>query len=174
MSVCQLVFITTFVLRFFLHMKKLLLTSVLLATVFIVIGGMNALNKIQGIYEASNDKINNQTTSFQSAKYEDCITKDDLPDGFLLYTHELTNPHANWDIEKVNESVQKYGKSLDSTIKNLSTVDAHEFIHHTFNKAKSALATDSISDIKKHYHAEMMKLCYTRDKLLSQNTVGVL
>ena len=174
MSVYRLVFITTFVLRFFLHMKKLLLTSILLTTVFIVIGGMNALDKIQGIHAASNDKVNNQTTSFQSPKYDDCITKRNFPDGFLLYTHELTNPQANWDIEKVNESVQKYGKSLDSTIKNLSTVDAHEFIHQTFNKAKSALATDSISDIKKHYHAEMMKLCYTRDKLLNQNTVGVL
>lgn len=174
MSVYQFDFIVTFALRFFLLMKKLLLTYILLATVFIVIGGMNALAKIQGIYEASNDKVNNPTTSFQFAKYEDCITKEDFPDGFLLYTHELTNPDANWDIEKVNESVQKYGKSLDSTIKNLSTVDAHEFIHQTFIKSKSALATDSISDIKKHYHSEMMRLCFTRDQLLNQNTVGVL
>ena len=39
----------TFVLRFFLHMKKLLLTSVLLATVFVVLGSMDAFQRIEGI-----------------------------------------------------------------------------------------------------------------------------
>lgn len=155
-------------------MKKILLTSVLLLTLLIVLGGMNAFESLEGIYMVSDKNLNIQTTAVQHAKYDDCITKNDFPEGYLLYTHEITNQHSDWDIEKVNQSVQKYSESLDSTLKNLSTVDAHEFIHKAFQKAKSDVENNDVSDIRKHYHGEIMRICYTRDKLLNQNTAGIL
>jgi len=155
-------------------MKKLLLISILLVMVFLVYGGMNVVQKIEGIEMVSDNNVSTHTPEVQFAKYDDCITENDFPDGYLLYTHEITNQHSGWDIEKVNESAQKYSKSLDSTLKNLSTVDAHEFIHKAFLKAKSDVENGNVSEIRKHYLGEIMRLCYNRDRLLNQNTVGIL
>lgn len=155
-------------------MKKLLLTSVLLATVFMVLGSMNVFKRMETFSIASETNSKIGSNPVKQVKYDDCISEEDFPKGYLLYTHELTNQHSDWDIVKVNESVQKYGKSLDSTLKNLSTVDAHEFIHQAFQKAKKAVEDENTSDIRKHYHGEIMRICYNRDKHLNQNTAGIL
>lgn len=154
-------------------MKKLLLTSILLATVFAVLGSMNAFQRIESINVAETNS-NAGAPAVYSVKYNDCIGEDDFPDGYLLFTHDITIKHTDWDITKVNESAQKYAKSLDSTLKNLSTVDAHEFIHQAFQTSKKAVDTEHISDIQKHYHGEIMRMCYTRDKQLNKNKAGIL
>ncbi|MDF0717801.1 hypothetical protein PY092_16680 [Muricauda sp. 334s03] len=154
-------------------MKKLLLTSILLATVFAVLGSMDAFQKMEGINVAETNS-NLGAPPVHSVKYDDCITESDFPDGYTVYTHDITNQHSDWDIMKVNESIQKYTKSLDSTLKNLNTVDAHEFIHQAFQKSKSAVETENISNIQKHYHGEIMRICYAKDKQLNQNKVGIL
>ncbi|WP_127138710.1 hypothetical protein [Flagellimonas oceanensis] len=154
-------------------MKKLLLTSVLLATVFVVLGSMDAFQRIEGINVAETNS-NAGFTPVHSIKYNDCIGEDDFPEGYLIFTHEITNQHTDWDIIKVNESVQKYAKSLDSTLKNLNTVDAHEFIHQAFQISKDAVDTEHISDIQKHYHGEIMRMCLARDKQLNKNKAGIL
>ncbi|MCR9227055.1 MAG: hypothetical protein NXH90_06535 [Flavobacteriaceae bacterium] len=153
-------------------MKKLLLTSILLATVVMVLGGMNAFQKMEGINIASKTNSNLYANPIQAVKYDDCIVEDDFPHGYLLFTHEITNLYSDWDIVKVNESIQKYSKSLDSTLKNLNTVDAHEFIHQAFWKAKGTVENQNTSEIQKHYHGEIMRICYARDKHLNQNTIG--
>jgi len=56
----------------------------------------------------------------------------------------------------------------------LSTVDAHDFIHQAFQKAKNAIGNKDISDIQKHYHFEIMRICYDSDKSLNQNAAGRL
>lgn len=157
-------------------MKKLLFTSVLLATVFVVLSSMDVFQKMEGINVASetNSKADITPTSVHVVKYVDCITENDLPEGYAIYTHDISNHHSDWDIMKVNESIEKYAKSLDSTLKNLNTVDAHEFIHQAFEKSKNVVKNEDISDIQKHYHGEIMRLCYTRDKQLNQNKAGIL
>jgi len=152
-------------------MKKLLLTSVLLATVFTVLSNMNVFQKMEAINVT---ETNSNVSATHSVKYDDCITEDDFPESYLLYTHDITDQHSDWEIMKVNESIQKYVKSLDSTIKNLNTVDAHEFIHQAFQKSKNAVETENISSIQKHYHGEIMRICHSRDKQLNQNKVGIL
>ncbi|MEC8830886.1 MAG: hypothetical protein VX772_00860, partial [Bacteroidota bacterium] len=126
-------------------MKKVLLTSILLASVCIVLGGMNAFQKMvpSNYVSKSNASFSGETENI--VKYPDCITEEDFPSGYLLYTHEITNQHSDWDIVKVNSSVKKYSSSLDSTVKNLSTVDAHDFLHQAFEKAKAAVDDDNAS-----------------------------
>lgn len=153
-------------------MKKLLLTSILMATVVMVLGGMNAFQSMEVSNIASKNNSKLYGNPMNLVKYDDCIVEEDFPLGYLMFTHEITNVHDHWDIMKVNESVQKYSKSLDSTLKNLSTVDAHEFIHQAFMQSKNAVEDDNTSDILKHYHGEIMRICYARDKHLNQNTIG--
>ncbi|WP_318311881.1 hypothetical protein [Flagellimonas crocea] len=150
-------------------MKKFVFTLILFATVCVVLGSIKAFDTIEEFNFISKSNPTVQGNSVQPVKYHDCITENDFPDGYLLYTHEITNQDSHWDILKVNESVKKYGHSLDSTVKNLSTVDAHNFIHQAFQKAKNIVAEDSISDIQKHYQGEIMRICYDRDRYLNQN-----
>nr|WP_297782624.1 hypothetical protein [uncultured Allomuricauda sp.] len=150
-------------------MKKIVFTSILLATVFIVLGGMNAFQKIESLNFASKSDSNMEEPVY-TVKYNDFITEVDFPDGYSLDTMEATN-HVDWNFLKVNESVKKYGNSLDSTLKNLNTLDAHNFIHQAFNKAKSAVSKSDISDIQKYYHCEIMRVCYDRDRSLNQSTI---
>ena len=174
MSGCRFIFMTTFVLRFFLLMKKIVITSVLLATVFIVLGGMDAFQRMERIGFVSKVDSNIQVDTIYAVKYDDCIMESDFPNGYPLYSKQLKNEDVDWYFTKVNESAKKYGKSLDSTLKNLSTVDAHDFIHQAFQKAKNAIGNKDISDIQKHYHFEIMRICYDSDKSLNQNAAGRL
>ncbi len=155
-------------------MKKLLLTSILLAIVFITLSAMNAFQEMQGIDFTSKTNSKEQMESVYVVKYDDCITENDFPEGYLVSKNENTGQDVDWNIMKVNQSIKKYRKSLDSTLKNLNTVDAHDFIHQTFQKAKSSMANDDISDIQRHYLSGIMRICYDSDKHLNQNTVTIL
>nr|WP_321410982.1 hypothetical protein [uncultured Allomuricauda sp.] len=152
-------------------MKKLILIPILLATLAVVFGGMNAYQKTEDINMATKAHHEIQVNPVRVAKYDDCILEGDFPEGYLFFTHDITYEHSNWDIIKVNESIEKYRKSLDSTLKNLSTVDAHDFIHQAFLKSKNAVENKDISVIQKHYHGEIMRICYARDQHLNQNTI---
>ncbi len=150
-------------------MKKIVITSILLATVFIVLGGMNAFQKIESLNFASKSDSDREERVY-TVKYNDCIKDIDFPDGHSI-NNKLETSHVEWNLMKVNQSVKKYGKSLDSTLKNLNTLDAHGFIHQTFRKAKSAVTNNDISDIQKYYHCEIMRICYDRDRSLNQSTI---
>ncbi|MBO0329029.1 hypothetical protein [[Muricauda] lutisoli] len=108
-----------------------------------------------------------------AVKYDDCIKESDFPIDYSMHSKEVKD-HVDWSIKKVNESVNRFGESMNSTLKNLNTVDAHEFIHQTFQKAKSAFTDNAISDIQKHYQCEIMRICYDSDRSLNGNTVGRL
>ncbi|AEM69698.1 hypothetical protein Murru_0648 [Allomuricauda ruestringensis DSM 13258] len=163
------ILIITFAIRFFLQMKRLLLTSVLLASVFITLSGMNAFQKMEDI----NFNSKEQMESVYAVKYDDCITESDFPEGYLSINQDA-DQDVDWNIMKVNQSINKYRKSLESTLKNLSTVDAHDFIHQTFQKAKSSMENDNTSEIQKHYFSGIMWICYDKDKDLNQNSVTIL
>ncbi|MCK0160602.1 hypothetical protein [Allomuricauda sp. F6463D] len=153
-------------------MKKIVFTSILLATVFIVLKDIDAFQKIEEIkiVSTSNSELKK---SIYTVKYEDCIHKSGFPDNDALFSNETSADVAE-SFVKVDASLKKYKKSLDSTIKNLSVVDAHDFIHQTFKKTRIAIANKNISDIQKHYYFGIMQICYDSDKYLNQNAVGRL
>lgn len=151
-------------------MKKILLPSVIMASLFIVMGNMNAFQKMEqfGFITKSNSTIKDGATP--KAKYHDCISEEDFPVDYQLYTQKTANQELDWDIIKVNKSLKKHRDSMENTLKNLSSIDAHNFLHHTFQKSKAALANKNISGIQKHYHFEIMRFCYESDKSLNQNS----
>ncbi|MBW8243418.1 hypothetical protein K1F50_11450 [Muricauda oceani] len=155
-------------------MKKFSLTLILLATMAIVLGGMYAFQGIDRLDFISKAKPPIQTDTVYAAKYNDCITEQDLPDGFATFTHDITHQYLQLQYDKVNESARKYGISLDSTLKNLSTVDAHDFIHKTFKDARNAAEKEGISEIQRHYQFEIMRMCLEKDRRLNKNVVGIL
>ncbi|WP_127140064.1 hypothetical protein [Flagellimonas marinaquae] len=155
-------------------MKKIIITSILLVTFFVLLGSINAISNMEQFNMISKTGTKVAVESVYSAKYDDCITEDDFPKGFGLYTLQLTDQHLSWDYKKVSETARKYGVSLDSTLKNLSTVDAHDFIHKTFLNSKKVVMSEDTSPIQKHYHYEIMRMCLERDKHLNQTAMGKL
>jgi hypothetical protein len=143
----------------------------LLASAFAVVRGINVFDQlengqnIQGIHQGN-------LTNY-SAKYRDCILEKDLPKGF---SRELDNDskRTDWDTHKINVSLKKYGQSLDSTLKNLSTIDAHNFIHKEFERSKNSLLKEDLTEIRKYYHLEIMRICYDSDKSLNLGSAGRL
>ncbi|WP_437398061.1 hypothetical protein [Flagellimonas lutimaris] len=155
-------------------MKNIVITSILLATLFIVMGGMDVFQRMERISFVSKADSNILVDTIYAVKYDDCIKESDFPNGYPLHSEQMKSEDEDWYFTKVNESARKYGKSLDSTLKNLSTVDAHDFIHQTFQKAKNAITDNDISEIQKHYHCEIMRICYDSDRSLNQSSVGRL
>ena len=155
-------------------MKKLPLTLILLATIFIVMGSMKAFQRMEEINFTSKSNSTFKGGPTPKAKYHDCISEEDIPEDYYLYTKKTANQELDWDIIKVNKSLKKHRDSMEVTLKNLSSIDAHNFLHHTFQKSKAALANKDISDIQKHYHFEIMRFCYESDKSLNQNSAGRL
>lgn len=153
-------------------MKKLILTSTLLATLAVVFGGMNAFQSKDRFSFISKTGTPANPEPILMVKYNDCITQEDLPKRHFLFTHQITHQHLEPEYSKVNESARKYGMSLDSTLKSMSTVDAHDFIHKSFQDAKSEASREDISEMQRHYQFEIMRMCLDKDKHLNQNTIG--
>ncbi|MEC7265005.1 MAG: hypothetical protein VXW38_14795, partial [Bacteroidota bacterium] len=133
--------------------------------------GMNALHEIKGIGGA--EKTGENISTNYSAKYEDCISQVELPKIFQFPIDQLNNKR-DWNIIKVDASLKRYGKSLDSTIRSLNYIDAHNFIHQEFQRSKDAFLNNDVSDIKKYYHCEIMRMCYNSDRLLNLGSDGQL
>ncbi|WP_375325286.1 hypothetical protein [Flagellimonas sp. GZD32] len=148
-------------------MKKLLFPTILITGVFAVVGSMKSF-----YVDAQNNRINNSLiTQTYSAKYKDCIDKEDLPVDYHPTADSVTIKR-DWDIAKVNASIEKYGKSMDSTVKSLNAIDAHDFVHKEFQRSKNILADSGLSEIRKHYHCEIMRICYDSDRSLNQSAFG--
>lgn len=159
--------ITTFVLRFFLQMKKLLFLVSLFASAFAVLGSINTF------HEERRGNVIDNSTKIYAAKYEDCIDKTDFPVDFVSDNKDKEN-NSDWDIKKVDNCINKYGNSIEATIKNLNHIDAHNYIHQEFNRSKNAILAHELSDIQIHYHREVMRICYASDKALNLGSAGRL
>lgn len=155
-------------------MKKLLLTSAILATLFIVMGSMHAFKKMNDVRLSSKPDADLPFGGQSSIKYNDCITDADLPTELHGHIQKLYELQLDSSISKIDASIKKFGRSMDATLKNLSTVDAHEYIHQSFEKSKHIIANKDISDLQKYYHLEIMRICYERDKSLNHNAAGML
>ncbi|GLU43873.1 hypothetical protein [Allomuricauda sp. NBRC 101325] len=149
-------------------MKKLLFPTILITGVFAVVGSMKSIY-VDGQTTMVTDKIIAQTN--YAAKYKDCIAEQDFPENFPSSVDSVASKR-DWDISKVNASIHKYGQSMDSTVKSLTAIDAHDFIHKEFQRSKNILADSGLSDIRKHYHCEIMRICYDSDRSLNESAFG--
>ncbi len=148
-------------------MKKLLFSSMLLASAFAVLGSMNAFRAIGKIDDSKS--INQNISTNYSVKYQDCISQEDFPRDFNSMANHPSNSW-DWSTMKVDASLKKYGKSMDSTLQSLNSIDAHNFIHQEFLRSKSMLENTDISDIRKYYHCEIMRMCYDSDRFLNHSS----
>ncbi|SDQ49730.1 hypothetical protein [Flagellimonas zhangzhouensis] len=148
-------------------MKKLLFPTILITGVFAVVGSMKSI-----YVEGSDTMVSTHVISQNySAKYKDCIDEQDFPENYTPSVDSVA-VKRDWDITKVNASIQKYGKSMDSTVKSLNAIDAHDFIHKEFQRSKNILADSGLSEIRKHYHCEIMRICYDSDRSLNESAFG--
>lgn len=148
-------------------MKKLLFPTILITGVFAVVGSMKSFYVDGSNTLASNNVI----VQNYSAKYKDCIDEQDLLENFPP-SKDSVAVKMDWAITKVDASIQKYGKSMDSTVKSLNAIDAHDYIHKEFERSKNILADSGLSDIRKHYHCEIMRICYDSDRSLNESAFG--
>lgn len=156
-------------------MKKILLSSVIMASLFIVMGSMNAFQKMEQLSFISKSNATFKGESTPKPKYHDCISEEDFPEDYFLYTKKITDQQLDWDIIKVNKCLENYRESMESTLQNLSAIDAHDFIHQAFQKSKAAIINNKdTSKIQKHYHFEIMRICFDSDQSLNQNAAGRL
>ncbi len=111
------------------------------------------------------------TTQEHQARYSDCISMKDISN---IEAKEIDIPLEQKNIlfDEVDMQLKKYSSSLDSTIKNLNTIDAHKFLHSEFKRSKKQISTDSLSAIKVYYHRGIMSICHERDKMLNSISFG--
>ena len=70
-------------------MKKLILTSTLLATLAVVFGGMNAFQSKDRFSFISKTGTPANLEPILMVKYNDCITQEDLPKRHFLFTQNV-------------------------------------------------------------------------------------
>ncbi|MCL6264986.1 hypothetical protein [Flagellimonas myxillae] len=107
----------------------------------------------------------------QATKYSDCIDSLELS-GFLI-NQPKTAPKDSAASNQMDQSLKKYGASMDSVVDNLNSTEAHQFLHAAYKKYKDALGTDSLSKANTYYHIGAMQICYHLDKSLSSSSEGL-
>ncbi|MGX1929805.1 hypothetical protein [Flagellimonas sp. 2504JD4-2] len=150
-------------------MKKIVLPFCFIALISI---GLLSMNKFPPKIDFSETLSSEKSkTPEHQIKYSDCINIDDVSnlDFGNIDMQTLQNDVL---FEDINQCLEKYELSLDSTIKNLNTIDAHEFLHNEFLRCKKLMDTDSLSAIKKYYNKGIMNICYDRDKKLNSGSFG--
>lgn len=157
-------FIIIFNIRKNARMKK---TTFLFGLIVLIGLGLTVENLFPNILSFSKvlspQESNN---SDYSKKYADCINEGDFLNHYDSKSGEYSDEQEGV-FEEINMSLEKYRHSLDSTIKNLNTIDAHEFLHREYEKSKVLIQKDKSSKIKRYYHTKAMEICYTKDKSLN-------
>lgn len=134
--------------------------------------GLLSMNSLPGKISLSkvfNTKENKATN--YSTKYSDCITKSD----HSQFSKSLQTKIPQVDeifIEEIDACLDNYQRSLDSTIKNLNAIDAHEFLHSEYLRCKVKISEGSLSEIQKYYHQGIMQICYDKDRFLNLHSNG--
>lgn len=152
-------------------MKKFLCFGVFVGSIFTVL----AVTNLYHIFKQSRntEQPNEKVTTNYVVKYSDCITHDDFP--FAPDDFQITlGLEQDWDMLKVNSSLQRFRHSMDSTLKNLSSIDAHNFIHKEFERNKAQLQTENLTEIRRYYHCEIMRICFDSDRQLNIGSIGQL
>lgn len=145
-------------------MKKVVLPLFL---VLLISAGLLSMDTFSGKRSLS-EVFNFETkhTTEHATKYSDCIDHQDEFSNAKFGLSQFPEDQRPL-VKEINLCLEQYRQSLDSTIKNLSTIDAHEFLHNEYARCKTEIGYDSISEIKEYYHLGMMKICYDRDRALN-------
>ncbi|WP_420604279.1 hypothetical protein [Flagellimonas sp.] len=148
-------------------MKKIVLPFCFIILVSIGLLSMNSFPPKVNLSKAF--KFEKENASKQATKYADCINEADFS---RFDSIGLNKPSLHKDVlfNEINICLEKYRQSLDSTVKNLSTIDAHEFLHNEYDRCKTIVDKGSVSEIKAYYHKGIMQICYDRDKSLNQTS----
>lgn len=113
------------------------------------------------------------TVSKSGIGYEDCIQKESIAtlETFLRQENRLPKGQS---LSQIDIQIKKYQISLDSTIQNLSTIDAHSFLHNEYKRCKSLVVSSESTPIQTYYHFKIMESCYERDKALNESSQNSL
>lgn len=152
-------------------MKKFLCSGVLVGCTFVILAGVNLFITLYHATTAT--KPNEKVTTNYVVKYQDCITEADLPFNLEDFQNKK-GLEQDWDFLKVNSSLLRFRHSMDSTLKNLSTIDAHNFIHNEFERSKTLLQEEDLTEIRRYYHCEIMRICLDSDRTLNVGSMGQL
>lgn len=150
-------------------MKKIVLPFCFIALISI---GLLSMNKFPQKFDFSKPLNSEKSTPQEhQARYSDCISLKDVSN---IEARDIDIPLEQKNIlfDEVNAQLRKYSSSLDSTIKNLNTIEAHKFLHSEFQRSKKQISADSLSAIKVYYHRGIMSICHERDKMLNSISVG--
>ncbi|KAB7531566.1 hypothetical protein F8C76_08760 [Flagellimonas olearia] len=146
-------------------MKKVFFSSILVVGLVAILGQINA--KHYGGLFSDDTKAEHKEPVVYSAKFKECIDMKDFPKK-KTSKYEAAFEESGRDMEMVEASLKKFRASLDSTLKNLSYIDAHEFLHARFEQSKAFVSLhDDISKTQEYYHREIMRICYDNDRLLN-------
>ncbi|MEM7486360.1 MAG: hypothetical protein AAF348_14225 [Bacteroidota bacterium] len=99
-------------------------------------------------------------------KYSDCIQETDLSQFSSVDISQLLKERPVL-LKEMDRCLSQYKNTLDNTIKNLNTLDSHEFLHKEYKRSKDKISTNSLSEIKTYYHLGIMRICYEKDKDLN-------
>ncbi|MEZ4811488.1 MAG: hypothetical protein R2819_14105 [Allomuricauda sp.] len=139
-------------------MKKLIYPIIFIAGVFVLWAPMNAFQDRNLFKMASVSR--GEAVQDYSAKYKDCISKDSFSSQNTLQINSL-------DYQKVGDALKKYEQTLVYTLKNLSSIDAHNFLHQEFQRSKDTVFNQDLSELQLYYHNEIMRICFEKDRLLN-------
>ncbi len=145
-------------------MKKVVFPLFLILLVCAGLLSMDTFSGKKSLSEVFNFDTNH-TTEY-AIKYSDCINHKDE------FRNAKFSPNQFPDDEKplikeIDLCLEQYQKYLDSTIKNLSTIYAHEFLHNEYARCKAEISNDSISKIEMYYNLGIMEICYNKDRALN-------
>ncbi|UII74972.1 hypothetical protein LV716_11960 [Flagellimonas sp. HMM57] len=153
-------------------MKKVVFSFCFVITVCIVLLSTDSLPSGISFYHTFDFK-NNKLEEYDT-KYSDCIHDTDLSQFSPVDISQLLKKQPTLHKE-MNRCLSQYKNTLDDTIKNLNTLDSHEFLHKEYQRSKNKISNNSLSEIKTYYHLGIMRICYEKDKelnLISSNSIA--
>ncbi|MEM9078376.1 MAG: hypothetical protein AAGC43_15135 [Bacteroidota bacterium] len=152
-------------------MKRLLIVLPLAALSCVFLLHKNANQDNPFSFEVVSQKPENISNSI--IKYEDCIQKESLTELKTFLKRENRWPFGE-NLTQIDIQIERYRVSLDSTIQNLNSIDAHSFLHMEFRRCKERILTTEISPIQAYYHLNIMEACYSKDKELNESSQSSL
>ncbi|MEM9363917.1 MAG: hypothetical protein AAGA43_14855 [Bacteroidota bacterium] len=152
-------------------MKRLIVILPLVALSCICLLHMNANKSNPFSFGAVSQTPNRVSKS--GFKYEDCIQKESLTSFEVFLRRENRLPDGE-NLSQIDFQIKKYQRSLDSTIQNLSTIDAHSFLHNEYKRCKSLILSSERTPIQTYYHFKIMESCYEKDKALNESSQNSL
>nr|WP_299000007.1 hypothetical protein [uncultured Allomuricauda sp.] len=152
-------------------MKRLIIVLPIVALSCVFLLHMNANRTNPFSLEAVSQTQERVSSSI--IKYEDCIQEESLIKLKVFLKHKNRLLFGK-NLSQLDIQVEKYRTSLDSTIQNLSAIDAHGFLHNEYRRCENILLSSESSSFQTYYHLKIMEACYEKDKILNESSQNSL